>query len=124
MSTTVRTTGLGITPAATIRPQYTNLLRSYFVAGNAISATHINLLSSFVNAVVGHTHSISEYGRIADYGNTGYTNGPYNSTSGSNGTFSYSVASGNAISASGHNLMVSSTTSMMSHSHTFTDNVN
>jgi len=128
MSTTSRTTATALT-ASTVRSTYTTPLKSYFVAGNTINAIHFALLRDFVNAVVGHTHTLQEWGRIADYGNTGSTNGPYTQTTttpNSKSTVSLSLAlgTGGTITAADHNVLRNGAAQMSSHDHNFEDTVN
>lgn len=126
MGTTVRTSATAL-PTSTIQSTYTNPLRTYFSAGNAIAASHFTLLKDFINAVTAHTHTLQEYGRIADFGNTGSTNGPYTQTTTTpNGRTSLSTTftSGTTVTASQHNALRNEASAYLSHAHNFEDTVN
>jgi len=125
MGTAVRTTADATQLPTSIRTTYTTPLRAAFVAGNKINASDITLLRDFANLVLTHTHSLEEYGRIADYGNTGQTNGPYTSTTNAaQSAVTVTVSAGSTINAADHTTIQNAANNMRVHSHAFTDNVN
>jgi hypothetical protein len=129
MGSTVRTTTVPTNALDTTNDAagYATPLRASFVTGQRIAASHFQAMATFVNLATSHQHTLQEYGRIADYGNSGTTNGPYTQTTGvaaSNIGLSGAVTTGGVISAADHNAMANGANSVNTHSHSFTDTVN
>jgi hypothetical protein len=112
--------------ASPIRAAYTTPLLAAIQQGTTIQASHINLLTDFINVVASHTHTVQEYTSLYETGNiNGGTilNTRTTSTSGSTAIGSYVAAVGSTITASHHNTLSAATNSNKAHSHTFSDDV-
>lgn len=109
---------------STYTATYTTPLRAAIVAGGQIKKADIDLLNTFIDLVVAHSHTLTDQLTLKDFGDgAGGSN-----TSAADVTSVYttytpiSIAVGNTILASHQNTMATGANAMISHNHTFTDN--
>lgn len=124
--TTGTTTG-GLAPsAATLRATYTTPLLAAIQQGSTIQASHLNSITDFINVVVGHTHSLSEYTSLYEFGNINggtIVNSRTTSTPTGLTTTSYVATAGSTIAATHHNTLSTAANATKFHSHTFSDDI-
>jgi len=112
---------------SSIRTTYTTPLLAAIQQGTIIQASHINLLTDFINAVNTHTHSLQEYTSLYEFGNiNGGTIVNSRTTSTPSGAVtigSYVAAAGSTIAATHHNTLSTAANSAKTHNHTFSDDV-
>lgn len=121
MPTTTGTTSTEL--ALALRTTYTTPLLTNIAAGNDITAADINLLATFAGTILNHTHTLTEYTEIHEYGNTkatvtvaGVTTPPLEDV------FSWNyVSAGQDISVSHYTNLQTTANGLRSHSHQFTD---
>ena len=120
-ATTTRTTSTDL--ALALRTTYTTPLLTNIATGNDITAADINMLAAFTNVILGHTHKLTEYTSISEYGNTGTTVSVNRTTSipTENALAWTNVVAGADISAANYSALRTSANDLISHSHTFTD---
>ena len=119
MASAERTTGgpSGQTSAGEIAA-----MQGYFQSGNTITAQHVTYLRDRINSYAGHYHSIYEYQKIHEYGNTDSTAGSAENSEGSGSSASPSgVSAGSTITAAQFNALQGAVNSVRSHSHPWTD---
>ena len=71
MATTTGTTSTDV--ATSLRTTYTTPLLAQIASGNTVQAAHMTLLKNFMNAIEGHTHTLTDFSQIKEFGNTNAT---------------------------------------------------
>jgi hypothetical protein len=71
MATTVGTTSVEV--ATSLRTTYTTPLLAQIASGNTVQAAHMTLLKGFINAIESHTHTLTDFSQIKEFGNTNAT---------------------------------------------------
>jgi hypothetical protein len=121
----IATTTGGVT--SPIRAAYTTPLLAAIQQGTIIQASHLNLLTDFINVVATHTHTLQEYTSLFETGNiNGGTILNTRTTSTPSGAVtigSYVAAAGSTITATHHNTLSTAANSAKTHNHTFSDDV-
>lgn len=110
-------------PALSLRTTYTNPLLSQVTAGALVRASHYNLLKDFIDSVGVHTHTLTDYSRIAEFGNLGVTNSTTDTTSIVPG-FSYVpyyVGAGDVVTAAYYAELRNRVELVRSHNHSWDD---
>lgn len=64
--------------ALSLRTTYTTPLLAQIASGNTVQAAHMTLLKAFINAIESHTHTLTDYSQIHEYGNTNSTQSAVN----------------------------------------------
>jgi hypothetical protein len=59
--------------ATSLRTTYTTPLLAQVATGNTIQAAHMTMLKNFTNAILVHTHTLTDYSQIHEFGNTNST---------------------------------------------------
>ena len=59
--------------ALSLRTTYTTPLLEQIATGNTVQAAHMTLLKNFTNAILVHTHTLTDYSRIHEFGNINST---------------------------------------------------
>lgn len=109
--------------ALALRTTYTTPLLANIVANTNITAADINSLAAFTTAVMNHTHTLTEYTEIHEYGNTS-TNISINTVTSTpiEPSFSWAnVSVGDTILASQYSSLSAAANNMVNHIHTFSD---
>ena len=71
MATQSGTTSIAV--ATSLRTTYTTPLLAQIASGNTVQAAHMTLLKNFINAIESHTHTLTDYATIDEFGNKGVT---------------------------------------------------
>lgn len=71
MATLAGTTSTDV--ALSLRTTYTTPLLAQIASGNTVQAAHMTLLKNFINAIQPHTHTLTDYSKIHEFGNTNST---------------------------------------------------
>lgn len=71
MATYANTTSIAV--ATSLRTTYTTPLLAQIASGNTVQAAHMTLLKNFINAIESHTHTLTDYSQIHEFGNTNST---------------------------------------------------
>lgn len=114
-----------IAVATTLRNTYTTPLLAAIQQGSIIQASHLTSIAAFINELRTHTHTLTEYTSIKEFGNlttgTVFTN---RTTSASDiAAVSLSVASGNTVTAAHYTALSNGTNDARQHRHTFSDDI-
>jgi len=56
--------------ATSLRTTYTTPLLAQIASGNTVQAAHMTMLKNFANAILVHTHTLTDYSQIKEFGNT------------------------------------------------------
>lgn len=121
MPTTTGTTSTDV--ALSLRTTYTTPLLTNIAAGKDITAADINMLAVFAGTILNHTHTLTEYTEIHEYGNTKSTiTVNATTTPPLEDVFSWNyVTAGQDISASQYTNLRNTANGLISHAHQFTD---
>ena len=121
MPTTTGTTSTDV--ALSLRTTYTTPLLTNIAAGKDITAADINMLATFLGTILNHTHTLTEYTEIHEYGNTKSTVSVNRTTTAPlEDVFSWNnVVAGQDISAAEYANLRNSANGLRSHAHQFTD---
>jgi hypothetical protein len=107
------------------RVNFTNPLRAAFVSGGRIRAADINLLRTAIVAFNGHTHSVLDYGAIAEFGNNGprtvLSGNPRVSAAMTGGSTPTEVSAGTLVRATDVNTLVTAINVVRNHTHVIAD---
>ena len=108
-----------------IRETYTTPLLAAIQVGSTVQASHLNLISGFINAVNTHTHTVQEYTSLYEFGNINGGTILNTRTTSTGGTPSVAnvASTGATITAAHHNTLGTAINASKSHSHTFSDDV-
>ena len=71
MATQISTTSVEL--ATSLRTTYTNPLLAQVATGNTVQAAHFTLLKNFTNVCLNHTHTLTDFSKKNEFGNTGST---------------------------------------------------
>lgn len=71
MATYANTTSIAV--ATSLRTTYTTPLLAQIASGNTVQAAHMTMLKNFANAILVHTHTLTDYSQIHEFGNTNST---------------------------------------------------
>lgn len=121
MATRTGTTSTNV--ALSLRTTYTTPLLTNIAAGKDITAADINMLAAFLGTILNHTHTLTEFTKIDEYGNTGSTASVNRTTTAPlENVFSWNnVVAGQDISVSQYTNLRNSANGLRSHAHQFTD---
>jgi len=114
-----------ISPALSLRTTYTTPLLAQVASGNTVQAAHYTMLKDFINAVGAHTHTLTDYSQIKEFGNlaspgTVSTTDTVSTVSGfTNVTTTFSA--GGTITADHYTDMRNKVELLRSHSHAWDD---
>lgn len=100
-------------------------LRAVIAAGQTVTASHINSLSTLINTAMGHYHTYDDAYQLATFGNNGDRNNYYVDKN-TGAPFSKpsdlgNVSAGTDITASHHNTMRNAADFLRSHYHQIDD---
>lgn len=120
MATQAGTTSIAV--ATSLRTTYTTPLLAQIASGNTVQAAHMTLLKDFINAIEPHTHTLTDYSQIHEFGNTNSTASAVNTT---NAVVSSPVAStytaGTDITAAQYTEMRTVVEALRVHNHVWDD---
>jgi len=119
MATTVRTTNA---PGGDINTAERDIANGYFTAGAVINDMHYSYLKNLVNKVCGHTHILTDYSAIHNYGNTGSSASTSEATVAAGTDSTVTVTQGSVISHVHYNGLRNAVNTVRSHNHGWTDN--
>jgi hypothetical protein len=119
MASAVRTTE---GPSGNVSAAERNVMNANFTAGETIAAGDLTYLRDRINAVCGHTHKLTDYSKIGEFGNTGSTASTYEDTTAAGSDVSLNIGAGTTISASHFNSLRAAVNTVRSHNHGWTDN--
>lgn len=71
MATQSGTTSIAV--ATSLRATYATPLLAQIASGNTVQAAHMTLLKNFINAIESHTHTLTDFSKKDEFGNTGST---------------------------------------------------
>ena len=118
----IRTGTTSVEVATSLRTTYTTPLLTQIAAGNTVLASHLTTLKNFINAVAPHTHTLTDYSKIYEFGNTGSTLSSVKTVSAVTGaTVSSTYATGALISAAHYTELRNAVEVLRSHSHAWDD---
>lgn len=122
MATQTGTTSTDV--ATSLRTTYTTPLLAQVATGNTIQAAHMTMLKNFTNAILVHTHTLTDYSKIHEFGNTDSTASTVDTvlTVGSANVGAVYTA-GNPIYASEYTEIRQGVEALRVHSHDWTDNI-
>lgn len=66
----IRTDTTSVALATSLRTTYTNPLLAQVATGNTVQAAHFTLLKNFTNECLNHTHTLTDFSKIKEFGNT------------------------------------------------------
>lgn len=110
--------------ATSLRTTYTTPLLAAIKTGTTIQASHMNSIAAFINSIPSHTHTLKDYTKVDEYGNTGKTVYAVNTTSDAVGFSEISwagVVSGESITATKTNTLIAGANDARVHQHTWDD---
>jgi hypothetical protein len=110
--------------ATSLRTTYTTPLLAAIQTGTTIQASHMNSIAAFINSIPSHTHQLTDYTKVDEYGNTGKTVYTWNTTSAAVGFSEISwadVVSGDSITAAQTNTLIAGANDARVHNHTWDD---
>jgi hypothetical protein len=114
-----------ISPALSLRTTYTTPLLAQVASGNTVQAAHYTMLKDFINAVGAHTHTLTDYSQVKEFGNlvspgTVSTTDTVNTVSGFTAIAS-TFSQGGDIKASQYTEMRNQVEALRSHNHVWDD---
>ncbi len=123
MATRTGTTSTAL--ATSLRNVYTNPLLAAIQVGAVVEAYHLNLIADFIISNIGvHTHTLTEFTRIDEFGNTGSTLSNARTTSAPDiGSVSFPATQGATITAASYNQLAADVNDARVHRHTFSDDI-
>ena len=122
MAITTGTTTIDL--ATTLRTTYTTPLLAAIQQGMTIQASHLNSIADFINDVRNHTHDLTDFTSIAEFGNTGSTVSRNRTTSISDISAVTAPATvGASITAAHYTTLQAGTNDAREHRHTFSDDI-
>lgn len=71
MASYSNTTSIAV--ATSLRTTYTTPLLAQIASGNTVQAAHMTMLKNFINSIEAHTHTLTDYSQIHEFGNTNST---------------------------------------------------
>lgn len=120
MATRSGTTSTSV--ATSLRTTYTTPLLAQVQSGNTVFAAHYTALKNFINAVSPHTHTLTDYSTIDEFGNIGDTNSTTDTVSVVNSvTISTTFSDGGLITAADYTAMRNQVEALRSHKHAWDD---
>ena len=122
MPTTTGTTSTAVSTA--LRSTYTTPLLAAIQAGSVVEASHLNSIAAFINALTGHTHTLTDNIVIKEFGNTGSPSSASRTTSVSDiaSVASVIATAGSTITAANYETLRAGANDARVHRHTFSDN--
>jgi hypothetical protein len=122
MAITTGTTTIAL--ATTLRTTYTTPLLAAIQQGTTIQASHLNSIADFINDVRNHTHTLTDYTSIAEFGNAGSTVSTNRTTSLSDISAVTAPATvGVSITAAHYTTLQVGANDAHQHRHTFSDDI-
>jgi len=118
MASTSRTTSAA---SASITTAQRDAANANFTAGAVIAASDIDYLRDRINTVCGHTHTLTDYSALHNYGNTGSSSSATDTTGAAGTDTGYNPAPGDLVTAAGFNSLQAATASVRSHRHSWDD---
>lgn len=108
--------------ALSLRTTYTTPLLAQVATGNTVQAAHFTQLKNFTNAILVHTHTLTDYSQIKEFGNTNATQSAVDTVSQvPNANVGGVYTAGNVIGANEYTEIRVAVEALRVHSHAWDD---